>query len=98
MRPRFQADADFNHKIVVGLRRREPSVDFLGARDGDVIGLADPDVLRVASGAARTVVSHDRKTMPRHFAKFIEGRSSPGVLIVSHDFEIGAAIDDLMTI
>ena len=29
MRPRFRADADFNQKIVVGLRRREPSVDFL---------------------------------------------------------------------
>jgi hypothetical protein len=98
MRPRFQADADFNHKIVVGLRRREPSVDFLSARDGDVIGLADPDVLRVASEAARILVSHDRQTMPRHFARFIQGRSSPGVLIVSQDHEIGAAIDDLILV
>jgi hypothetical protein len=32
MRPRFLADADFNHKIVVGLRRRELSVDFLTPR------------------------------------------------------------------
>jgi hypothetical protein len=30
MRPRFLADADFNRKIVVGLRRREPAVDFMG--------------------------------------------------------------------
>jgi len=98
MRPRFQADADFNHKIIVGLRRREPSVDFLTAQEGDVIGLADPDVLRVASEATRILVSHDRKTMPRHFAKFIEGRSSPGLLIVSQDLEIGAAIDDLILV
>ena len=28
MRPRFQADADFNQKIVLGLRRREPVIDF----------------------------------------------------------------------
>jgi hypothetical protein len=28
MRPRFQADADFNQKIVLGLRRREPAIDF----------------------------------------------------------------------
>ena len=28
MRPRFQADADFNQKIVLGLRRRERAVDF----------------------------------------------------------------------
>ena len=49
MRPRFQADADFNHKIVVGLRRREPSVDFLGAHDGGVVGVPDPEVLRIAA-------------------------------------------------
>ena len=45
MRPRFQADADFNHKVVVGLRRRELSVDFLSAREGGVVGVPDPDVL-----------------------------------------------------
>ena len=28
MRPRFLADADFNQKMVTGLRRREPTVDF----------------------------------------------------------------------
>ena len=36
MRPRFQADADFNNKIVTGLYRREPSVDFLNAQEGGV--------------------------------------------------------------
>jgi hypothetical protein len=71
MRPRFQADADFNQKIVAGLRRREPTVDFLSARDGEVIGLPDPEVLRIASEAARILVSHDRKTLPGHFAKFM---------------------------
>jgi uncharacterized protein (DUF433 family) len=34
MRPRFLADADLNHTIVVGVRRREPSIDFAGAREG----------------------------------------------------------------
>jgi len=31
MRLRFQADADFNRRIVIGLRRREPAVDFQDA-------------------------------------------------------------------
>ena len=39
MRPRFQADADFNHRIVVGLRRREPSVDFLSAHEIGIVGV-----------------------------------------------------------
>ena len=98
MRPRFQADADFNHKIVAGLRRREPTVDFLNARDGEVIGLPDPEVLAIASEADRILVSHDRKTMPGYFATFIEDRPSPGILIVSQDHDIGATIEDLILI
>jgi hypothetical protein len=98
MRPRFLADADLNHKIVVGLRRREPSVDFLAARDGGVVGLPDPDVIAVAADAGRILVSHDRKTMPGYLAHFRETRSSPGIIIVSQDLDIGAAIEDLLLI
>src|SRR5580658_8313813 len=98
MRPRFLADADFNHKIVVGLRRREPSVDFRDARDGGVIGLPDPEVIRVASELGRILVSHDRKTMPGHFARFRETLSSPGIILVSQELDIGAAIEDLLLI
>src|SRR5690348_4994827 len=98
MRLRFQADADFNHKIVRGVRRREPSVDFLGAYDGGVVGLADQDVLRIASESSRILVSHDRKTMPAQFARFLEKGSSPGVIIVSQELDIGTAIEDLLLI
>src|SRR5205807_5173973 len=98
MRPRFQADADFNHKIVLGLRRREPSVDFLGAYDGGVVGMADPDVLRIAAESGRILVSHDRKTMPAHFARFLKKGSSPGVIIVSQELDISPAIEDLLLI
>jgi hypothetical protein len=98
MRPRFLADADFNHKIVVGLRRREPSVDFMSAHDGGVIGLPDPDVIGVAAESRRILVSDDRKTMPGHFARFREIRSSPGIILVSQDLDIGAAIEDLLLI
>jgi Domain of unknown function (DUF5615) len=98
MRPRFQADADFNQKIVLGIRRREPSVDFLGAYDGGVVGLSDADVLRIASESDRVLVSHDRKTMPAHLVLFLEKGSSPGVIIVSQELDIGAAIEDLLLI
>ena len=98
MRPRFQADADFNYKIVAGLRRREPAIDFLGAHKGGVIGVSDPEVLTIAAKSRRILVSHDRKTMPGHFKRFGETRSSPGVIIVSQDLEIGAAIEDLLLI
>jgi hypothetical protein len=98
MRPRFQADADFNHKIRSGLRRHEPAVDFLEADEEAVAGSPDPRVLEIAANASRILVSHDRKTMPAHFVRFRERRSSPGLIIVAQDLDIGAAIDDLLLI
>ena len=98
MNPRFQADADLNHKIVVGLRRREPSVDFLSAHEGGVVGASDPEVLRISAQSGRILLSHDRKTMPGHFVRFREMLSSPGLIIISQDLDIGAAIDDLVLI
>ena len=96
MRPRFQADADFNHKILVGLRRREPSVDFLSAHEGGIVGASDADVLRISAESGQILVSHDRNTMPAHFGRFCETRSGPGLIIVLQDLDIGAAIDLLL--
>ena len=98
MRPRFQADADFNQKIVAGLKRREPAVDFQDARLGGVIGLPDPEVLAKATEAGRILVSHDRKTMVAHLVRFVEGRSSPGLIIVPQDLDIVSAIEDLLVV
>jgi len=101
MRPRFLADADFNHKIVVGLRRREPSVDFLSAYEGGVVGLPDAEVIITAAESGRILVSHDRRTMPAHFARFRETRSSPGIVIVSQGLEIistGSSIASYVTV
>ena len=98
MGPRFQADADFNHKIVAGLRRREPAVDIRSAHAGCLIGVPDPEVLTIAAESSRILLSHDRKTMPGYFTRFRETRSSPGIIIVSQDLDIGAAIEDLLLI
>jgi len=53
--------------------------------------LPDPQVLAAAAESGRILVSLDRRTMPAHFARFLEMRSSPGIIIVSQEFEIGAA-------
>jgi len=98
MRPRFQADADFNHKIVAGLKRREPAVDFQDAHAGGVIGVPDPEVLAEAADSGRVLISHDRKTMVAHFVRFVERRMSPGLILVPQDLDIGSAIEDLLVV
>ena len=98
MRPRFQADADFNQKIVAGLRRREPAIDFRSAGEGGVIGRPDPKVLAQAASEGRVLVSHDRQTMPAHFRRLTETQASPGLVIVSQELDIGRAIEELLLV
>lgn len=64
MTPAFQADYDLNGDIVVGVRRREWSIDFQTAHAAGLEGLDDPTVLSIAAQANRILVTHDRKTMP----------------------------------
>jgi len=59
VKPRFLADADFNHIIIAGLKRRDRRIDFVPAIEGGVIGLPDPAVLEIAAGSGRILVSHD---------------------------------------
>src|SRR5262245_31807122 len=68
---RFQADAELNRLIVLAVIRREPNLDFRTAEVAGLTGLKDHEVLAVAAGEGRVLVSHDQKTMPRHFAEFI---------------------------
>ena len=44
------------------------------------------------------LVTHDRNTMLRHFARFIEAQSSPGLIVVSHKLAVGAAIEQLVLV
>lgn len=97
MRPRFQADADFNQKIVLGLRRRERAVEFEDAHAAGVIGVPDTDVLHMAADPGRVLISMTARPCA-HFARFLDSRSSPGLIIVPQDLDIGLAIEDLLII
>lgn len=98
MKIRFQADADLDEDIVTGVRRREPSLDFQTALEGQLEALHDREVLARAASQGRILVSHDRKTMPRHFAEFILTQTSPGLLIVSQRTATMTVIDELLLI
>jgi hypothetical protein len=72
---RFQADNDLNQRIVQVVRRLPAEIDFRTAvAAGLHEGVEDPDVLSIAADAGRVLVTHDRRTMPGHFARFVAGR------------------------
>lgn len=95
MRPRFQADADFNEEVVSGLLRNHPDLDFQTAEEAGLRGLPDPEVLARSADDRRILVTHDRRTMPTHFAEFIQRRESPGVIIISQRVAVRRAMDEL---
>jgi hypothetical protein len=95
---RFQADADLNRHIVTGILRREPRVDFQTATMAGLRGLSDLDVLALAAREGRVLVSHDWRTMPRAFTRFVTSNVSPGLLLVSQKTDLLAAINDLILV
>jgi hypothetical protein len=98
MKPLLQADADLNENIVTGVIRREPQIDFQTATQARLFGLPDPSVLSIAARQNRILVTHDRRTMPTHFANFILQQNSPGVFIIRKQLGIRAAIEELILI
>lgn len=96
MKIRFQADADFNQNIVRALRRRQPAIDFQTADEAGLRGLDDTEVLAIAGLQGRILVSHDRRTMPQHFADFLTIQHSPGVFILSQYLPISPAVEELL--
>ena len=95
---RFQADADLNHTILLATIRRVPTLDFKSAADARLAGLSDMEVLAFASEQERILVTHDSKTMPRHFGDFVNRARSAGVVIVPQSLPISRAADDLLLI
>jgi hypothetical protein len=94
MKLQFQADNDLDHRIVVATRRLEPAIDFQTAPALGLHGrVPDDRVLGLAAEQGRILVSHDRKTMPEHFARFIVLYTSPGLIIVSRKLSIGKAAE-----
>jgi hypothetical protein len=73
-------------------------VDFRTAAESGLIGVPDPEVLRIAAELDRILVSHDERTMPRHFGDFLAIRSTPGVLVIPQQTSLAVGIEVLLTI
>jgi hypothetical protein len=98
MRVRFLADVNLKRGIVDGVRRQESLIDFQRAHEAGLTGKNDLEVLEVAASLQRLLVTHDRKTMPIAFGRFIENQSSFGVLIVPQNLPLRIGIEELLLI
>ena len=70
-------------------------MNFLQASDVGAAGQSDPHVLQIAADEGRILVSHDVKTLPRHFGQFIAQQSRPGLILIPQRLRVGAAVEEL---
>ena len=93
---RLAADENFNGHILKALRSAIPDLDLIRVQDTPLAGLADDELLAWAAEQSRILLTHDRQTLIGHaYARVCSGRSLPGVIAVSEDCPIGAAVADL---
>lgn len=94
---RLAIDEDFNNRILRGVQRRLPTLDAVRVQDADLPEKDDPDVLEWAAGEGRVLLTQDENTMTNHaYERIKAGLPTPGVVVVSQDTPIGAAIEDIL--
>lgn len=98
-RPRYLADHNLNERIVDGVLRRDPTIEFSHVRDIGPADLSDPDVLEWAAAHDFIVVSHDVNTMSGYaYDRMGDGRPMRGLLLVNSLQPLGPVIESLVLI
>jgi hypothetical protein len=96
---RFLADEDLDFGIIEGLLSREPGIEILDVKRGGLRRVPDQDLLEIAARDGWIVVSHDRRTMTRHFRdRMAAGKTRPGLFIVPQALAMGEVIDSLLLV
>jgi hypothetical protein len=54
--------------------------------------------LIVCAREERILVSHDFRTMPRHFREFVTDHVSPGVFLIAQGSPVGSTVEELLLI
>lgn len=94
---RLLADEDFDNRILRGLLRRQPNLDFVRVQDVGLSGANDAEVLRWAAGHKRVLLTHDVSTMTQQaYSRLEQGQSFAGVVQVPQSYGVGRAIEDVL--
>ena len=78
---------------VESIASSQPWISLSGAA-ASLGGKRDPEVLLLPAREGRILVSHDLKSMPRHFRDFTSsGQASPGVFLIAQNVPVVVAIN-----
>lgn len=89
-------DHDFNHRILRGLTRRIPNLDYVTAEQIGKRNESDKNHLYWALENSRVIISHDVNTFSDAAnKKLLNNESIFGLILVHQSMPIGEAIDEL---
>lgn len=89
-------DENLNHRILRGLLRSIPHLNYSLIPSAGLKGAIDPTVLEFAANASRILVTHDLRTIPKYaYERVKANRPMPGVIAIADDLPIGRVIEDL---
>jgi hypothetical protein len=92
---RFLADADFDRRVVNGVKRHSAGqIEFWLLNSPP--GAPDRDVLLESAERGLILVTHDVSTMPTHFRHLATQRELPGVLLVPQSTSVRDAIESIL--
>jgi Domain of unknown function (DUF5615) len=92
-------DENFNQRILRGLKRRVPNLDYRVAQESGLGGESDPNVLAWAAERNRVLVTHDLRIIPRFaYERGAEGLPVAGVIAVDDELPISQVIEELAII
>jgi hypothetical protein len=89
-------DENLNHRILRGLLRSVPHLDYTLAASAGLKSADDPAVLEAAAREGRLLATHDLRTIPKYaYERVKAGLAMPGVIVIPDDLPIGRVIEDL---
>lgn len=93
----FLADENFNNHIIVGLLRRDPTIDIVRVQSVDLTGSTDDAVLEWAAENRRIILTHDVATMSGFaYQRQAAGLAMTGVFVIPWRLAYKIAIEDIV--
>ena len=93
---RLLTDENINQRILRGLHRRLPRLDFVLVRNVGLAGSPDLVLLKWAAKEQRTILTRDIKTLVPDAKRLVaQGEPMAGVIAICKSVAIGHVINDL---
>ena len=94
---RILIDENLDQRILRGLRRQLPLLDYEIVQELGLAGTSDESLLAWAAEQQRIIVTHDVNTVTKYAYERVDaGEPMAGIIVVPEDLAIGVAIEELM--